>query len=91
MASAVSDRRKNATPALASDGSSALHAAKKRGPGRMKYVEVRFLALRQRREQQQRREQKRLEFEKIGTDDNERDMLTKPLTKEKLKKISRDA
>ena len=49
----------------------------------MKHIEIRFFAL------QQRREQKRLEFEKIGTDDNESDMLTKTISTEKLEKFSR--
>ncbi|CAK0832561.1 unnamed protein product, partial [Prorocentrum cordatum] len=62
------------TFAPASDSSSALHMTKKGGPGNMERIEIRLLVL------QQRLEQKRLEFEKIHTDDNETDMLTKPMT-----------
>ena len=83
LASLISEWHENVTPVLASDSSSALHIVKKRGPGKMKHIEIRFLAL------QQWREQKRLEFEKVHTDDNEADMLTKPMSQEKLVKFSR--
>ena len=69
-------------PKLTSDSSSALHVLKRRGPGRMKHIEIRFLAL------QQWREQKRLSFDKIATEDNCADVLTKAMTREQLHKFS---
>ena len=83
LASLLHEWGEATVPVLASDSSSALHVVKKRGPGKMKHIEIRFLAL------QQWREQKRLEFEKVGTDDNESDMLTKIMSAEKLEKFSR--
>ena len=70
------------TPKLYSDSSSALHIVKKRGPGRMKHIELRCLAL------QEWREAKRLHFGKVGTEENASDMLTKPMTRERLIKLA---
>eukprot|EP00959_Pyramimonas_sp_CCMP1952_P339614 7112328-Pyramimonas_sp.AAC.1 len=62
--------------------SSALHIVKKRGSGKMKHGEMRFLVL------QQWREQGRFSFGKVGTHENLGDMMTKPMTREKLEKSS---
>ena len=72
-----------AVPKLYSDSSSALHVVKKRGPGRMKHVELRLLAL------QHWREQKRLNFGKVDTTENMSDMLTKPMTQTQLTKFGK--
>ena len=69
-------------PTLYSDSSSALHVVKKRGPGKMKHIEIRCLAL------QQWREAKRLRFAKVGTEENPSDMLTKAMTRDRLIKLS---
>jgi hypothetical protein len=70
-------------PVLCSDSSSALHVVKKRGPGKMKHIALRMLAL------QEWCAAKRLRFEKVHTDDNESDLLTKPMTQERLVKLAK--
>ena len=69
-------------PVLRSNGNSALHVVKKRGPGRMKHIALRMLAL------QVWCEQKRLRFEKVHTDESESDLLTKPMSHDRLVKLS---
>ena len=49
----------------------------------MNHIEISLSSL------QQWRERKRLEFKRIHADDNEADMLTKPMSHEKLVKFSR--
>jgi hypothetical protein len=70
-------------PVLYSDSSSALHVVKKRGPGKMKHIALRMLAL------QEWCAAKRLRFEKVHTDENESDLLTKPMTQERLVKLAK--
>ena len=82
FATMLGEWREQVVPTLYSDSSSALHVVKKRGPGRMKHIELRCLAL------QQWREEKRLLFGKVGTDENVSDMLTKPMPKERLIKLA---
>ena len=82
FATMLGEWSEHVVPMLYSDSSSALHVVKKRGPGRMKHIELRCLAL------QQRREEKRLLFGKVGTEENVSDMLTKPMTKERLIKLA---
>lgn len=82
MATLLSEWREPTVPTLCSDSSSALHIVKKRGFGRMKHVELRFLAL------QQWCEAKRLKISKIPTEENESDMLTKAMTKDRMVKLS---
>ena len=67
---------------LYSDSSSSLHIVKKRGPGKMKHIELRCLAL------QQWREAKRLTFAKVSTEENPSDMLTKAMTHDRLVKLA---
>ena len=67
---------------LYSDSSSALHVVKKRGPGRMKHIALRIVAL------QEWCANKRLKFAKVHTDENESDLLTKPMTKERMIKLA---
>ena len=55
---------------------------KKRGPGRMKHIALRMLAL------QEWCEDRRLRFEKVHTDENESDLLTKPMTHERLIRLA---
>ena len=69
-------------PVLCSDSSSALHVVKKRGPGRMEHIALRMLAL------QEWCELKRLRFERLHTDENESDRLTKPMSYDRLVKLS---
>ena len=69
-------------PVLLSDSSSALAVARRRGPGKMKHVEIRMLAL------QQWRAEGRLRFAKVNTEVNPSDLLTKPMTREKLVRFS---
>ena len=82
FATMLSEWGGDVTPTLFSDSSSALRVLKKRGPGRMKHIEIRFLAL------QQWREQKRLTFAKVDTKENCADVLTKPMTKGQIVKFS---
>eukprot|EP00959_Pyramimonas_sp_CCMP1952_P300676 6289254-Pyramimonas_sp.AAC.1 len=72
-------------PLVMSDSSSALHIVQMRGPVKMKHVEMRFLAL------QQWREQGRPSFGKVCAHENPSDMMTKPMTMEKLEKCSKMA
>ena len=69
------------TPILYSDSSSALAVVRRRGPGRMKHVELKMLAI------QQWHIEGRLRIRKIGTDDNASDMLTKAMSQVKLRKF----
>ena len=55
---------------------------KKRGHGRMKHIALRMLA------PQEWCAHKRLRFAKIHTDENESDMLTKPMTRERMIKLA---
>ena len=66
------------TIACYSDASSGLSFASRRGLGRMRHVETRFLWL------QERVALKHLRVTKVGTDDNPSDMLTKQLTPAKF-------
>ena len=61
------------------DSSSARLMAYKRSPGRMKHIELRQLWL------QEQVRSKMFEIEKIPTEQNLADVLTKPLSKERLK------
>jgi len=70
-----------AVPVMCSDSSSALAVVRKRGPGRMKHVELRCLAI------QQWREEKKLVLRKVVTTENASDLLTKPMTYEQLVKF----
>ena len=63
------------------DASSGLSFATRRGLGRIRHVETRFLWL------QDRVALKHLRIAKVGTDDNPADILTKPMTREKLDKF----
>ncbi|CAK0806902.1 unnamed protein product, partial [Prorocentrum cordatum] len=67
-----------AAPAIMMDSSSALAVAKKRGPGRMKHIELKMLAV------QDWIKEKRLQVGKVPTEANPADVLTKALAKEKL-------
>ena len=67
---------------LDSDSSSALHVVKKRGSGRMKQIALRMLAL------QEWCRNKRLKCAKVHTDENESDMLTTPMTTERMIKLA---
>jgi hypothetical protein len=64
-----------------SDASAGLSFASRRGLGRIRHVETRFLWL------QDRVALKHLTVKKIGTEDNPADVLTKPLTREKIDKF----
>ena len=66
------------TPTLMTDSSSALVVAKKRGPGRMKHIELKMLSV------QDWVKEKRLRMGKVSTEANPADLLTKALSKEKL-------
>ena len=82
FATMLSEWHEVTTPTLFSDSSSALHIVKKRGPGRMKHIEIRCLAL------QGGREEGRLLYAKVGTEENSSDLLTKAMTRERLIKLS---
>ena len=64
------------------DSRSALHVVKKLGPGRMKHIALRMVAL------QELYANKRLKFAKVHADENESDMRTKPMTKERMIKLA---
>ena len=66
------------TPTLMTDSSSALAVTKKRGPGRMKHIELKMLSV------QDWVKEKRLRMGKVSTEANPADLLTKALSKEKL-------
>eukprot|EP00959_Pyramimonas_sp_CCMP1952_P443534 9285319-Pyramimonas_sp.AAC.1 len=77
LASLLEEWKEKTMPPVMNDSNSALHIVKKRGPGNMEHVEMRFLAL------QQWREQGRLGFGKVCAHENPSDMMTKPMTREK--------
>jgi hypothetical protein len=82
FATMLSEWNEHVVPTLHSDSSSALHIVKKRGPGKMKHIELRCLAL------QQWREGKRLRFSKVSSEENMSDVLTKALTKDRIVKLA---
>ncbi|CAK0811925.1 unnamed protein product, partial [Prorocentrum cordatum] len=78
LASLREEWQEKTVPCVMGDSSSASHIVKKRGPGKMKHVEIRFLAL------QQWGEQGRLRFGKVSTREKPSDMMTKSMPREKL-------
>ncbi|CAK0855038.1 unnamed protein product [Prorocentrum cordatum] len=82
LASLLEEWKAKTVPLAMSDSSSAVHIVKKRGPGTMKHVEIRFLAL------QTWREQGRLHVGKVCTHENPSDMMTKPTTRKKVEKFT---
>jgi hypothetical protein len=67
-------------PVLRSDSQSALDVCRKRGPGRMKHIELKLLAI------QEWTKEGRLTVRKVDTKENPSDVLTKAMTKELLTK-----
>ena len=68
------------TPTLYTDSSSALALCGRRGPGRVKHLDIRILAL------QTWNRENRLSLAKLPTADNRADILTKPMTRETLQR-----
>ncbi|CAK0891481.1 unnamed protein product, partial [Prorocentrum cordatum] len=78
LASLLDEWKEKAMPLVMGDRIRALHIVRKRGPGMKKYVGMRFLA------PQQRRERGRLSSGKACAHENPSDVMTKPMTREKL-------
>ena len=72
------------TPWCFSDSSAALSAAGRSGPKRMKHIELRRLVA------HEWQSEGRIRFLKIGTSDNEADLLTKFVTVKTLEKLRDD-
>ena len=72
------------TPTLYTDSSSALALCGRRGPGRVKHLDIRILAL------QTWNRENRLSLAKLPTADNRADILTKPMTRETLQRHAKN-
>lgn len=70
-------------PLLQTDSQSALAVCKRRGPGRMKHIELKMLTV------QEWLKTGRLRIHKISTHDNPADLMTKAMNREKLIKFGR--
>ena len=70
-------------PLLQTDSQSALAVCKRRGPGRMKHIELKMLAV------QEWLKTGRLRIHKVSTHDNPADLMTKAMNREKLIKFGR--
>ena len=70
-------------PLLQTDSQSALAVCKRRGPGRMKHIELKMLAV------QEWLKTGRLRIRKVSTHDNPADLMTKAMNREKLIKFGR--
>ena len=70
-------------PPLQTDSQSALAVCKRRGPGRMKHIELKMLAV------QEWLKTGRLRIHKVSTHDNPADLMTKAMNQEKLIKFGR--
>ena len=70
-------------PLLQTDSQSALAVCKRRGPGRMKHIELNMLAV------QEWLKTGRLRIHKVSTHDNPADLMTKAMNREKLIKFGR--
>ena len=70
-------------PLLLTDSQSALVVCKRRGPGRMKHVELNMLTV------QEWLKTGRLRIHRVSTYDNPADLMTKAMTREKLIKYGR--
>ena len=81
FASMLAEWHEICVPTLHSDSQSALHVVKRRGPGRMKHMEIRTLAL------QDWRQSHRLQVAKVPTEDNPSDILTKVMPQERLARL----
>ena len=73
----------NVVPTLFTDAQSALDICKKRGPGRMKHVELKFLAV------QEWQKEGKIKLRKINTSMNPSDMLAKVMDMKKLTRFGR--
>ncbi len=71
-------------PILYINSSSALAVCKKTGPGRMKHIEPKMLAI------QDWIKEGRLRVNKIGTNDNQSDLFTKAMNHEKLQRHGKE-
>ena len=70
-------------PLLQTDSQSALAVCRRRGPGRMKHIELKMLAV------QEWLKTGRLRIHKVSTHDNPADLMTKAMNREKLIKFGR--
>ena len=70
-------------PLLMTDSQSALAVCRKRGPGKMKHVELKMLAI------QDWVKEGRLRIHKVSTHENPADLMTKELSVEKMTKFGR--
>ena len=70
-------------PLLLTDSQSAPAVCKRRGPGRMKFIELKMLPV------QEWLNTGRLRIHNVSTHDNPADLMTEPMTREKLIKLGR--
>ena len=77
------ERQYETVPLLQTDSQSALAVCKRRGPGRMKHIELKMLAV------QEWLKTGRLRIHNVSTHDNPADLMTKAMNREKLIKFGR--